>query len=94
MSGSDSLHAADLIIYWQSPPTDEYKVELLEGDRKPGCDWDLLHWDIIVQKWRKHELACLWLCERHAQEYGFIWRVGQHGYRLVHQNNGVPHRLF
>jgi hypothetical protein len=76
MSVSAASHPADFIIYWKSSPSDEYAIEPLEEDGKPGCDWDRPYWDALIQKWRKHELACLWLCERHAAESGFIWRAG------------------
>jgi hypothetical protein len=50
-------HLADFIIYWNSPPSDEYAVEPLEENGKPICDWDRPYWDALIQKWRHRELA-------------------------------------
>jgi hypothetical protein len=75
MTVSETEHLADIIIYWRLPPSDEYKVGLLEGNRKPPCDSNRPDWDSILEQWKDRQLACLWLCERHAEECGFIWRT-------------------
>jgi hypothetical protein len=75
MRESDPEHVADVVVYWLSPPIDEYKVEVLEADQRHQCDWNRPDWYSVVQKWRERRLACLWLCEQHAAENGFTWKA-------------------
>jgi hypothetical protein len=27
----------------------------------------------ILQRWTQNQLVCIWLCEQHALEHGFVW---------------------
>jgi hypothetical protein len=66
-------HLADTIVYWH-PIDGNCKVEALApGQRRPQCDRGRTDWDTLMQRWRDHELVCIWLCERYAMEHGFVW---------------------
>jgi hypothetical protein len=77
MNKTDSEHLADIVVYWQSLPSSQYKVEALEGDQRLKCDFSRPDWHSVIQKWRERKLGCLWLwlCEQHAAENGFGWKA-------------------
>jgi len=72
MAESAPDHLADVVVY-RSPSGDCKANLLMAGQRRPECDKSRPEWDSILQRWREHQLVCIWLCEQHALEHGFVW---------------------
>jgi hypothetical protein len=72
MAASVAEHFADVIVYWL--PSGDYKAKLLNsGRQKPWCEMGGPDGDVIFQRWKEHQLFCIWLCKQHALEHGFVW---------------------
>jgi hypothetical protein len=72
MAANVSEHLADVVVYWL-PSGDSKANLLLAGQRRPQCDRGRPDWVDIVRRWKERQLVCIWLCEEHALEHGFVW---------------------
>jgi hypothetical protein len=72
MIESDTAHLADRVVYWSGEAGNWELKPLTQWHRKPPCDVSRSDWNSLLQRWKVHKLTCLWLCEEHASDYGFL----------------------